>query len=58
MSMLCSDLELVECESFDQVFAGLSQGIADLAVLPIKNSIVGEIVAVTDLLRVHKVSVH
>ena len=55
--MLGPDVELVECQSFDQVFADLSQGIADLAVLPVENSIVGEIVGVTDLLRVHKVSV-
>ena len=54
--MLGSEADLLECQSFEQVFAALKQGVAELAVVPIENSIVGEIVAVTELIKASQVS--
>lgn len=43
--------DLLECKTFDEVFEKLTDGSADCAVVPIENSIVGEITPVAKLLR-------
>lgn len=49
--MLGSDATLLECQSFDEVFAALRKGSANVAVVPLENSIVGKIAAVTELIK-------
>lgn len=56
--MVGSEAELLECKSFEEVFAALKQGMAESAVVPVENNIVGEIVAVAELIRAYDVSQH
>lgn len=55
--MLGEGAKLLECQTFREVFEVLDQGLAQCAVVPVENVTVGEIVAVTSLLRTHPVSV-
>lgn len=51
------DFELIECSSFEATFRSLETGDADKAVIPVRNSIVGEIVATKRLLKTYGSSV-
>lgn len=50
------DIELVECEWFDDVFAALQSRTADRAVCAVENSLYGSINDVYDLLIKHRVA--
>lgn len=45
------DVELIECSTFEGVFGSLKTGLASHAVIPIRNSIVGEIASTASLMR-------
>jgi prephenate dehydratase len=49
--LFCGDAEMLECGTFGDVFIALSEGLADYAVVPVRNSIVGEIEPVSAVLR-------
>lgn len=51
------DIELVECDWFDDVFAALRNTSADMAVCAVENSLYGSINDVYDLLIKHRVSI-
>lgn len=52
-SKLWQNYELIECQWFDQTFAAVLDGKADIAVLPIENSIAGTIHQTYDLINKH-----
>ena len=54
--MLGEGAKLLECQTFREVFEVLDQGLAQCAVVPVENVTVGEIVAVTSLLRRARIS--
>lgn len=49
--LLGDDATILECDDFDAVFAAVESRRADLAVVPVRNKIVGEIEVVADLLK-------
>lgn len=49
-----SEMELIECSTFEGVFGSLRTGLAQFAVIPVRNSIVGEIASTASLLRKHR----
>ena len=51
MRLAGAEASIVECFDFDQTFGALQSGKADQAVVPVENSIVGEIKQPIDLLR-------
>lgn len=46
----CGELELIECSTFEGVFGALRTGIAKFAVIPVRNSTVGEIASTRSLM--------
>lgn len=54
-AVLQPDAELVECASFEDVFAALASGRAQRAVVPVENSLVGTIEPAQRLLATAKV---
>ena len=51
------EIELVPCDSFDEVFAGVQGGAFDRGVVPIENSLAGSIHRNYDLLLRHDLSI-
>ncbi|MBK6749603.1 MAG: hypothetical protein IPG67_06230 [Acidobacteria bacterium] len=45
------DIELVECSTFEGAFGALRSGLAEYAVIPVRNSIVGEIASTKSLMK-------
>ncbi|MCC6824945.1 MAG: hypothetical protein IT172_04290 [Acidobacteria bacterium] len=53
LELFGSGAELIECRTFGGVFDALTDGVAEYAVLPVRNSIIGEIGTVAGLLLTH-----
>lgn len=53
LELFGSGAELIECRTFGDVFDALTDGVAEYAVLPVRNSIIGEIGTVAGLLLTH-----
>jgi len=45
------EVEIIECSTFEGVFGALKTGLAKYAVIPVRNSIVGEIASTASLMR-------
>lgn len=45
------DVEITECFSFDEAFGSVRAGLADFAVIPQRNSIIGDIRSTADMLE-------
>ena len=48
------DTRIVECQNFEATFAAIREGLADHAVIPVENKIVGRIAATAKLLRTNR----
>lgn len=48
------EFELIECSTFEGVFGALRTGLAKYAVIPVRNSTVGEIASTKSLMRKNK----
>lgn len=46
-----NEIDVVECATFEGVFGALSTGLANYAVIPVRNSTVGEIASTRSLMR-------
>jgi prephenate dehydratase len=51
LSLLGSDVSILECHDFAETFTALGRGDAEHAVVPVANKIVGEISQPSDLIR-------
>src|SRR5947207_10279973 len=51
-----NEAQMIKCASFDETFAAVQGGRAEFAIVPVRNSIVGEIAPVVELLRKSGVS--
>jgi prephenate dehydratase len=51
IKLLGTDIELVPRRTFDDLYSSFREGVADLLLAPIENSIAGEVKASADLLR-------
>ena len=51
LKLLGHDIELVPRRTFDDLYSSFREGVADLLLAPIENSIAGEVKASADLLR-------
>ncbi len=49
-----SEVELIECSTFEGVFGSLRTGLAQFAVIPVSNSTVGEIASTASLMRKYR----